>query len=314
MKASRHTAARRLLILALVVLFVNAGFLLIAHAQEGPAISSSDMARLYLPMVLQQPVVVPPTPTPTETVTPTATPPPPSDMVLIPAGSFQMGCDPAHNGGYKCESDELPLHAIYLDSYRIDRTEVTTAQYAQCVAEGACTSLLPSYDNENPVSPVVWVRWSQADAYCRWLGKRLPTEAEWEKAARGPRDTRAFPWGDDLPNCTLANYRIEVTAGGCIKVCFWGGNAVDSYLQGASPYGVLNMAGNIHEWVNDWVQSDYYSVSPTSNPTGPATGTSRMSRGGAWWTPRDYLRVASRLGLWPDGGGNWVEFRCAAAP
>ena len=234
-----------------------------------------------------------------------------AEEILIPAGSFQMGCD-SSNPAESCNSWEQPLHTVTLSAYSIDKYEVTNARYKACVAAGGCTvpgsvdssKRSPYYGTSTYADyPVLNVDWFQANAFCAWAGKRLPTEAEWEKAARGSSDTRKYPWGNSAPDCTKTNY----------DSCVGDTSRVGSYPSGASPYGVMDMAGNVDEWVQDWYDSSYYSVSPSNNPQGPETGTYRVLRGGSW-VSFDFVgdvRSALRSGLPPrpldlDSNG----FRC----
>ena len=216
-----------------------------------------------------------------------------AEEILIPAGSFQMGCD-SSNPAESCNSWEQPLHTVTLSAYSIDKYEVTNARYKACVAAGGCTvpgsvdssKRSPYYGTSTYADyPVINVTWHQASAFCAWEGKRLPTEAEWEKAARGSSNTRKYPWGDEFDgnrlnfcdiNCE-SDWKDEAYNDGYADTA-----PVGSYPSGASPYGVMDMAGNVDEWVQDWYDSSYYSVSPSNNPQGPETGTYRVLRGGSW--------------------------------
>jgi formylglycine-generating enzyme required for sulfatase activity len=247
-------------------------------------------------------------------------------MMYVPAGEFDMGSDDddvdyavrlCSESRSDCErewfGDEQPAHTVALDGFWIDRTEVTNGQYRQCVDAGTCdppaassSSTRDSYYGDSAYDgyPVIWVTWHQAAAYCEWAGARLPTEAEWEYAARGS-DRRMYPWGNAAPDCAKANYLGK--DGGCVGDT----TAVGSYPAGASWCNTLDMAGNVWEWVADWYEIGYYGRSPSRNPMGPSSGEYRVLRGGSRYDAAYIVRSAHRYGYLPDNANNDVGFRCA---
>ncbi len=246
-------------------------------------------------------------------------------MVYVPAGEFQMGntvedaladCEKVGN---ICQLDwfkeEEPPHTVYLNAFWIDQTEVTNAMYARCVEAGECNppSSTKSYTRDNYYGnpefndyPVIYVSWNDAQTYCKWADRRLPTEAEWEKAASWDENKQAktvYPWGDSI-DCSQANYS---DMDGCVGDT----TAVESYKSGQSPYSAYDMAGNVWEWVLDWYDESYYSISPSSNPMGPNTGRDRMMRGGSWAYVYYFARSAERYALNPSSSEFFIGFRCA---
>jgi formylglycine-generating enzyme required for sulfatase activity/serine/threonine protein kinase len=221
-------------------------------------------------------------------------------QVYVPEGEFIMG---SLNADTQARGDEMPQRTIYLDAFWIDRTEVTRGMFAKCVEAGGCNPSGASYTGLAS-EPATFVAWSSAADYCAWAGRRLPTEAEWEKAARGTQG-QAYPWGNEAPSCDLANF----------SACSSGLLEVGSLPEGASPYGALDMAGNVAEWVNDWYYGTYYNNIPTANPLGSdwAGVTEHTCRGGSYH--HDDIRAAMRYrdtdascsADWPDSTG----FRCA---
>jgi len=220
------------------------------------------------------------------------------EMVMVSAGEFGMGCNELVDN--QCDADERPYHKVYLDAFSIDKYEVTNEAYLKCVDAGRCSPSDKYGGFNNPQQPVVGVTWFQADAYCSWAGMRLPTEAEWEKAARGT-EGKKYPSGNAI-DCSKANYR-ECKYGKTMNV--------GSYPSGASPYGAMDMDGNVWEWVADWYRGDYYKVEQTRNPKGPASGRSKVIRGGGWndGSPK-YLRVSNREKYESNYRNNDLGFRC----
>ena len=242
------------------------------------------------------------------------------EMVLVPAGTFIMGSPRGKGAG-----DERPQREVHVDALLLDMYEVTNAQFQRFIEAGGyrerrCWSAEgwawriqekvtePRYWSSGehncgpryPRHPVVGVSWYEAEAYARWAGKRLPTEAEWEKAARGT-DGRTYPWGNEEPTCDRANYRA---CGGQTK-------PVGSCVSGVSPYGAHDMAGNVWEWCADWYGADYYGHSSATNPPGPSSGSSRVLRGGGWNNDPIELRCAYRNYGDPVFRYGSIGFRCA---
>ena len=231
-------------------------------------------------------------------------------LVYVPAGEFLMG---SAEGDTDADADEKPQHQVYLDAFWMDRTEVTTDQYQQCVAAGKCAA--PSCRGTGQGNhPVVCVSWQDAADYCAWAGRRLPTEAEWEKAARGT-DGRKYPWGNQNvagDRLNFADRSLDVDwADKNVNDGYQFTAPVGSYPKGASPYGALDMAGNVWEWVADWYDENYYSSSPARNPVGPASGNSRVLRGGSWVDDQWGVSAAHRFWSLPDYRFDNLGFRCA---
>jgi len=230
-----------------------------------------------------------------------------AETIVIPGGTFWMGSNETEA---LADEDEMPRHEVTLGTFPIYTHEVTNAMYARCVEAGACAPVQileggPTAHYDDPAfaeHPVVGVDWNMADDYCTWAGGRLPTEAEWERAARGDLEGRRYPWGDDidasrgnfLPEPTLKRHR--------------GTRAVGAYPPNG--FGLFDMAGNVWEWVADWYAPDTYRTGTTDNPRGPAQGVFRVVRGGSWVSHDiDQLRCAHRHKVPPDTYAYSIGFR-----
>ncbi len=246
--------------------------------------------------------------------------PPYDEMVKIPAGPFTMGSDKkVDRNAYLVE---LPQRKVYLDAYDIDKYEVTTVQYLKFVlATGRSPQVDWKFDGGNfqetmAAHPIMHVNWYEADEYCRWAGKRLPTEAEWEKAARGDQDARIYPWGNEMAGLSRSNYGRSGLSGPVRDrperlLLYPPIISVFKYENAVSPFGLHQMVGNVAEWVADWYEKDYYKQAPDKNPKGPETGTQKAFRGGGWIDSTPSVRVSQRNGTDPKTSMNWLGFRCA---
>ncbi len=220
------------------------------------------------------------------------------NQIYIPAGEFVMGTD-----SNTLKTGDVQ-HKVYLKAYWIDQFTVTNAMYKLCIQAKVCRRTA-TYDTnlDDPAYadyPVHYITWFDANRYCKWEGGRLPTEAEWEKAARGVQGLR-YPWGDAQPDASLLNFNGEV---GKVESAY-------SHWAGMSPYGLLNMAGNVQQWVSDWYSPDYYEQSPYQNPTGPSQGTLKVLRGGGFWDDAKEVQTFFRFRHDPTSAGAHRGIRCA---
>jgi len=239
--------------------------------------------------------------------------PEPMEFVLVPAGEFVMGGDYGPNNH--------PPHLVYLDAYRIAKYQTTNARFVRFIREsgyapegdwrssGECTPA--DYPGSYPDYPVINVSWNDAKAFCDFYGYRLPSEAEWEKAARGT-DSRAYPWGNAWEVKKCNNYKGPRLKGMLDMDQGRGTLPVGSFPAGTSPYGAMDMAGNVWEWCADWYEKDYYALSPYHTPRGPESGSGRILRGGSWCGNSGLCRCIWRYIIQVEGWyiGN-AGFRCA---
>ncbi len=242
------------------------------------------------------------------------------NMVKIPSGKFPMGTQ-IENDRHWGDTDEEPVHEVFLDTYLIDRFEVTSKEFSDFLNHHQTDShkyielgnavtiekVNGTYRSRKGLEnyPANRISWFGANTYCQWKGKRLPTEAEWEKAAKGI-EQRSFPWGNEFPNNQWVTFRRKFSDYG-----FQVMEPVDSMEKGKSPYGIHHMAGNVWEWVSDWYAADYYDESPKNNPQGPPSGISKVLRGGNWYFKAYYMRTTYRFNERPDVFKVWQGFRCA---
>lgn len=241
------------------------------------------------------------------------------EMMYVPEGNFMMGSDTG-------EIDERPMHEVWLDAYWVDKYEVTNDQFSKFVRETKYQTdaeakgesygyvgdwefipganwMAPEGEGSDIDSrqnhPVVHMSWNDANAYCAWVGGNLPSEAQWEKAARGVEDERKYPWGEII-NTNMLNYNMSIGVT----------TEIGSYPDGASPYGLLDMAGNVLEWGNDWYDGEYYSENDNHNPVGPGSGEGKVLRGGAWSARGAVAKVYYRYWKYPPTTNSLYGFRC----